>query len=681
MILLFSLVSADILSINSGGSNNFIINPNTYLEGFFFSTNVLPVLSNLILTSSSGTDTTNENLSISYDSIDDDEDAITNITDWRVEGNSIAVLNMPFDTRKVKGNVRDYSTYENNGTLGAGVTSNVPIWSSDCQVGGCYEFDGVNDYINIDDSSSLKGMSELTISFWINPFESQIAGIVDKNRGVEWNVHLTNNQVRFEGTNLGSSKIRFTSTSTLNSNQWTYVVVKYNNFVKKIYFNGVEQGVTINDDAVGDIFSSTNPVYVGKLHDGYYFNGSLDEVQIFDKVLSLEQIQTNYQAGLAGHHSEKLVSQETVMGETWQVAATPNDVFGDGLTVLSNELTIINAVPIDPTSVNLYSLNGRNESDTDLNCTGFISDADNNDSLTVEVNFSKNNVSQLIVNHTGINNGTTLGSILGNGNLTLGDIWKCSMKVYDLSDSSNAIDSNELEIIDITPPIIYVESPINNNNYTILNIFFNVSLNEPGSMCLYNLDLNGNVTMNQTNVTHFTYLDITLGPGDHGLWYYCSDTSSNWNSTYVNFSIENEAAISISMSEELSEGVLWDLLTLPADDLDAIGNNLNDSTDYYLNVSATNTLVDIYVRADGDLFNLALDNLGLANETYAISLNDSNVTAPSKVTMTTNYVLIAQNIATSMVYMKFYLDAPASQPAGVYKNNLQFKAVRNGQAV
>ena len=64
LLFLVSFVAADILSINSGGDLGMIINPNEYLEGFFFSANTLPVLSNLILFSSSLTNTTNENLSI-----------------------------------------------------------------------------------------------------------------------------------------------------------------------------------------------------------------------------------------------------------------------------------------------------------------------------------------------------------------------------------------------------------------------------------------------------------------------------------------------------------------------------------------------------------------------------------------------------------------------------------------
>jgi hypothetical protein len=49
--------------------------------------------------------------------------------------------------------------------------------------------------------------------------------------------------------------------------------------------------------------------------------------------------------------------------------------------------------------------------------------------------------------------------------------------------------------------------------------------------------------------------------------------------------------------------------------------------------------------------------------------------------MTTSYVLIGSGLDDGdAIHLKFYLDAPASQPAGSYSNGLDIKAVRGGQA-
>lgn len=340
-----------------------------------------------------------------------------------------------------------------------------------------------------------------------------------------------------------------------------------------------------------------------------------------------------------------------------------------------------NQEPDNPTPI-LVSLNGNNESDTDLNCSSLIIDSDNNDSLSVEVNWIKDDISQLNLTYSNIDNATLLSSILDNGNLTLGDVWKCSMRVYDSVDYSSWVDSNELEIIDITSPIINIISP-EPINYTDLNVTFNISIieNENVSMCFYDLDSEGNLSMTELNDTYFWFFDNTLGPGGHDIIFYCNDTSGNWGTNQTNFTIENEAAIAILLSDDLIGTVKWNLVTLPVDDLGAIGNNEENATGYYINISATNTLVDIYVRADGDLLTGDLDVLGLGNETFAVSTNDSTVTNVSKQTMSTNYTLIGESLGTSALYLKFYLDAPPAQAAGIYLNQLDFKAVRNGQSV
>jgi hypothetical protein len=199
-------------------------------------------------------------------------------------------------------------------------------------------------------------------------------------------------------------------------------------------------------------------------------------------------------------------------------------------------------------------------------------------------------------------------------------------------------------------------------------------------MCFYDLDYEGNVSMNELNDSYF-WSEPSLGPGFHEVWFYCNDTSGNWGMNYTNFTIENEAAIAILLSEELMQQVRWNVLSLPIDDLDAIGNNGPNETDYYVNISATNTLVDLYVKADGDLFNSGGDSIGLRNETFGVSLNDSTVSNVSKIVMNTSYILIGSGIGdNSTVYMKFYLDAPSSQAAGQYLNQLDFKAVREGEA-
>ena len=97
------------------------------------------------------------------------------------------------------------------------------------------------------------------------------------------------------------------------------------------------------------------------------------------------------------------------------------------------------------------------------------------------------------------------------------------------------------------------------------------------------------------------------------------------------------------------------------------------------NLSVTSITADLYVKADGNLIDYDLDEIGLGNETYAVNATNSSIPNPSKVVMTTGYTKIGNALGdNSIVYMKFYLDAPAGTPAGIYLNNLEFKAVSHG---
>jgi len=68
------------------------------------------------------------------------------------------------------------------------------------------------------------------------------------------------------------------------------------------------------------------------------FNGSIDEVQIYNRTLSSQQIASLYAAGIGNYNT--IVSQETNVNDTWQACLTPNDRTQDGATKCSNNVTV-----------------------------------------------------------------------------------------------------------------------------------------------------------------------------------------------------------------------------------------------------------------------------------------------------------------------------------------------------
>jgi hypothetical protein len=90
---------------------------------------------------------------------------------------------------------------------------------------------------------------------------------------------------------------------------------------------------------------------------------------------------------------------------------------------------------------------------------------------------------------------------------------------------------------DTTPPIITVQSPVNNTVYPNNTIWFNVTLNEAGNKCLVNIS-NTNQTLTNSS-GNWNYLNYTLPNGTYWTRFFCNDTAGNMNSSvYINFTID-----------------------------------------------------------------------------------------------------------------------------------------------
>ncbi len=140
--------------------------------------------------------------------------------------------------------------------------------------------------------------------------------------------------------------------------------------------------------------------------------------------------------------------------------------------------------------------------------------------------------------------------------------------------------------------------------------------------------------------------------------------------------------IAISFGTGLSQGIQFGTVSfLPATNVNASHNydGLLNSTTYMIFVSNdSNSDVDFCIKANHGLQDPSLDVIGLGNETYS-AYNKTNITYPrlaSKISMTTSYVKAQSNIAIgNSSYWRFWLDIPASQPAGNYNNTVSFEGI------
>ncbi|MFA6214576.1 MAG: LamG-like jellyroll fold domain-containing protein, partial [Candidatus Micrarchaeia archaeon] len=307
---------------------------------------LLLVQAGFSLTISDAVVSDSDNLDLTYSS-----DAIYNITDWRLAGSSIALLNMPFDrqvTSTSANQILDYSTNANHGQLGAGTASYAPAWTASGKVGGAYDFDGSNDRIYLDDGLLLTNST--TLSMWVKldtaigqGAHNYYPGLISSSALAVYDDFITfangtggTGRILYEdsaGTTKASSNFAKPGTGV-----WIHVAIAMSSTRAPTFY--------LNGSAVGSSSSSSyvSLNYIGRGYGGATsqgtLNGIIDEVVLFDRTLTAEQISMIFQDGLAGRHSASISSNETELGEVWSAAVTPANSSAQGTTVLSNNATI-----------------------------------------------------------------------------------------------------------------------------------------------------------------------------------------------------------------------------------------------------------------------------------------------------------------------------------------------------
>ena len=126
--------------------------------------------------------------------------------------------------------------------------------------------------------------------------------------------------------------------------------------------------------------STTASLRIGfDIEDLHPTNGTIDDVMIFNRSLSAEQVLALY-----NNRTDLIVGQETAKGEIWFARVTPNDGTLDGIERQSNNVTILNTPPV-VTLVAPSDGNTTTDRTPTFNWSGFDADGD---SLTYDFNIT-----------------------------------------------------------------------------------------------------------------------------------------------------------------------------------------------------------------------------------------------------------------------------------------------------
>ena len=300
-----------------------------------------------------GNITTQSSLSVAVNSSSDaDNDVLFTAVDWWkcLDNGNLCQLNattgkpndngvalwLPLDERNT---VSDYS-FSNNNVIIQGGTK----FTNNSAIGlGAYEFDGVNDILNIT-SSPVSTSVNYTIMAWVkydtldegaiygswfNTVDNSVIliGLSDHQGGKA-------NTIKFTTFTNGLSVTNTTSDSGVipSLGDWTHIAAVYShdgdtsaNRRLRIYTNGIERNIA-SVTSGGTSQGSGNFFAVGLGHDGTsnnYFDGIVDEFYYFNRNLSASEISQFYWAGV--RKGLILNSSQTRKNEIWNATITLYD--------------------------------------------------------------------------------------------------------------------------------------------------------------------------------------------------------------------------------------------------------------------------------------------------------------------------------------------------------------------
>jgi hypothetical protein len=163
------------------------------------------------------------------------------------------------------------------------------------------DFDGMNDYLS--GNSVLNGLNEVTVMAWvkIDPSNAGVSSVTIAGEDISCRLFVRNGNRLMFGTRTTAGFTRETNGITVNYDEWHHVTGVFNgvNGNQTIYIDGEQSTSSTAANQIGQTIlctsSWTGNFEIGRISrntsNQQYFNGEIDEVRVFDKALTADQIQ------------------------------------------------------------------------------------------------------------------------------------------------------------------------------------------------------------------------------------------------------------------------------------------------------------------------------------------------------------------------------------------------------
>jgi hypothetical protein len=215
------------------------------------------------------------------------------LSDGEIEALAGMVAHYPFD-----GNAEDTTAYDNHGTV-AGATL---VADRHGRTDAAYGFDGVDDYIVVDDADSLDLTTHATFAMCVYVDPAINYGVTDRphllSKGATYGALWADYAVK---VGAGASYLEMSDDADVRSQAsfpavpegaWVHLAVVYEKGTAVLYRDGITATAPIT--TLGSIIrTSDQPLYIAHRyaykHNGR-FEGAIDNLRIYDRAMTGEEI-------------------------------------------------------------------------------------------------------------------------------------------------------------------------------------------------------------------------------------------------------------------------------------------------------------------------------------------------------------------------------------------------------
>jgi glucose/arabinose dehydrogenase len=167
--------------------------------------------------------------------------------------------------------------------------------------GNALSFDGVNDWVTVNDANSLDLTNRMTLEAWVRPTglgDWRTVLLKERPGHLAYALYGSTDNGRPAGHVFTNADIALRGPSALVANTWSHLAFTYDGATTRLYVNGTQVATAA---LTGNALTSSSPLRIGGNSVwGEWFSGAIDEVRIYNRALTATEIATDRDTAIGG---------------------------------------------------------------------------------------------------------------------------------------------------------------------------------------------------------------------------------------------------------------------------------------------------------------------------------------------------------------------------------------------